>query len=77
MLTKVASNFWPTADSIPAALRTNIRDLARGGTLIVDYGYGDAAVGMIAGFGINDPDLTKDMYDEAIVEFKKMWAPGT
>ena len=30
-----------------------------------------------AGFGINDPDLTKDMYDEAIGEFKKMWAPGT
>ncbi len=30
-----------------------------------------------AGFGINDPELTKDMYDEAIGEFKKMWAPGT
>ena len=30
-----------------------------------------------AGFGINDPDLTKDMYDETIGEFKKMWAPGT
>ncbi|MGZ4755634.1 MAG: LLM class flavin-dependent oxidoreductase [Acidimicrobiia bacterium] len=29
-----------------------------------------------AGFGINDPDLTKDMFDEAIGEFKKMWAPG-
>jgi alkanesulfonate monooxygenase SsuD/methylene tetrahydromethanopterin reductase-like flavin-dependent oxidoreductase (luciferase family) len=30
-----------------------------------------------AGFGINDPELTKDMYDEVIGEFKKMWAPGT
>ena len=30
-----------------------------------------------AGFGINDPELTKEMFDEAIVEFTKMWAPGT
>ena len=26
------------------------------------------------GFGITDPDLTKDMYDEVIGEFRKMWA---
>jgi len=26
------------------------------------------------GFGINDPDLTKEMYDEVIGEFKHMWA---
>jgi alkanesulfonate monooxygenase SsuD/methylene tetrahydromethanopterin reductase-like flavin-dependent oxidoreductase (luciferase family) len=25
------------------------------------------------GFGIEDPELTKDMYDEVIGEFKKMW----
>jgi len=25
------------------------------------------------GFGITDPDLTKAMYDEVIVEFRKMW----
>ena len=30
-----------------------------------------------AGFGITDPELTKEMFDEVIVEFKKMWAPGT
>jgi alkanesulfonate monooxygenase SsuD/methylene tetrahydromethanopterin reductase-like flavin-dependent oxidoreductase (luciferase family) len=30
-----------------------------------------------AGFGITDPELTKDMYDEAIGEFKKMWRDGT
>jgi alkanesulfonate monooxygenase SsuD/methylene tetrahydromethanopterin reductase-like flavin-dependent oxidoreductase (luciferase family) len=29
------------------------------------------------GFGITDPELTKDMYDEVIGEFKKMWADGT
>jgi len=29
------------------------------------------------GFGITDPELTKDMYDEAIVEFKHMWRDGT
>jgi alkanesulfonate monooxygenase SsuD/methylene tetrahydromethanopterin reductase-like flavin-dependent oxidoreductase (luciferase family) len=30
-----------------------------------------------AGFGITDPEITKDMYDESIVEFKKMWRDGT
>ena len=29
------------------------------------------------GFGITDPELTKDMYDEAIGEFKHMWRDGT
>jgi alkanesulfonate monooxygenase SsuD/methylene tetrahydromethanopterin reductase-like flavin-dependent oxidoreductase (luciferase family) len=29
------------------------------------------------GFGIDDPELTKEMFDEAIVEFKRMWRPGT
>jgi alkanesulfonate monooxygenase SsuD/methylene tetrahydromethanopterin reductase-like flavin-dependent oxidoreductase (luciferase family) len=27
-----------------------------------------------AGFGITDPDLTKEMYDEVIGEFAKMWS---
>ena len=30
-----------------------------------------------AGFGITDPEITKDMYDEAIAEFKNMWRDGT
>jgi alkanesulfonate monooxygenase SsuD/methylene tetrahydromethanopterin reductase-like flavin-dependent oxidoreductase (luciferase family) len=30
-----------------------------------------------AGFGITDPELTRDMYDEVIPEFKKMWKDGT
>ena len=30
-----------------------------------------------AGFGIDDPEITKDMFDEAIAEFTKMWRPGT
>ena len=30
-----------------------------------------------AGFGITDPELTKDMFDESIHEFKKMWRDGT
>jgi alkanesulfonate monooxygenase SsuD/methylene tetrahydromethanopterin reductase-like flavin-dependent oxidoreductase (luciferase family) len=29
------------------------------------------------GFGITDPEITKDMYDEAIAEFKYMWRDGT
>lgn len=30
-----------------------------------------------AGFGITDPELTKDMFDEVIPEFKNMWNDGT
>ncbi len=30
-----------------------------------------------AGFGITDPEITRDMYDEVIPEFKKMWKDGT
>lgn len=30
-----------------------------------------------AGFGITDPEITKEMFDEAIVEFKHMWRDGT
>jgi alkanesulfonate monooxygenase SsuD/methylene tetrahydromethanopterin reductase-like flavin-dependent oxidoreductase (luciferase family) len=30
-----------------------------------------------AGFGITDPELTKDMFDEAVGEFKHMWRDGT
>lgn len=30
-----------------------------------------------AGFGINDPEITKDMFDESIVEFRNMWKDGT
>ncbi|MBM3675661.1 MAG: LLM class flavin-dependent oxidoreductase [Actinobacteria bacterium] len=29
------------------------------------------------GFGIDDPEITKEMFDEAIVEFKRMWKPDT
>jgi alkanesulfonate monooxygenase SsuD/methylene tetrahydromethanopterin reductase-like flavin-dependent oxidoreductase (luciferase family) len=28
------------------------------------------------GFGIDDPDLTRDMFDEVVGEFAKMWRPG-
>ena len=27
------------------------------------------------GFGITDPDLTRDMFDEVVGEFRKMWQP--
>jgi alkanesulfonate monooxygenase SsuD/methylene tetrahydromethanopterin reductase-like flavin-dependent oxidoreductase (luciferase family) len=27
------------------------------------------------GFGITDPDLTRDMFDEVVGEFRKMWRP--
>ena len=28
------------------------------------------------GFGITDPDLTRDMFDEVVGEFAKMWRAG-
>jgi alkanesulfonate monooxygenase SsuD/methylene tetrahydromethanopterin reductase-like flavin-dependent oxidoreductase (luciferase family) len=28
------------------------------------------------GFGIAEPDITRDMFDEVVGEFRKMWAPG-
>jgi alkanesulfonate monooxygenase SsuD/methylene tetrahydromethanopterin reductase-like flavin-dependent oxidoreductase (luciferase family) len=28
------------------------------------------------GFGIDDPDVTRAMFDEVVGEFRKMWAPG-
>ena len=30
-----------------------------------------------AGFGITDPDLTREMFDEVIAQFKFMWREGT
>src|SRR3954449_12828247 len=27
------------------------------------------------GFGITDPDVTRDMFDEVVGEFRKMWKP--
>ena len=30
-----------------------------------------------AGFGINDPELTREMFDEVIEQFKFMWREGT
>src|SRR2546423_6291015 len=28
------------------------------------------------GFGITDPDITREMFDEVVGEFRKMWAAG-
>ena len=29
-----------------------------------------------AGFGIDDPDLTKEMFDEVVGQFRHMWSDG-
>ncbi|HVJ97771.1 MAG TPA: hypothetical protein VNC41_13155, partial [Acidimicrobiia bacterium] len=32
--------------------------------------------GLVYGFGIESPDQTREMFDEVVGEFRKMWAPG-
>jgi alkanesulfonate monooxygenase SsuD/methylene tetrahydromethanopterin reductase-like flavin-dependent oxidoreductase (luciferase family) len=40
-----------------------------------DFGTGrDSSTTEQAGFGITDPDLTKEMFDEVMPEFRKMWS---
>src|SRR5260370_11157814 len=35
--------------------------------------FNDTATTEMGGFGITDPEITRDMFDETIVEFKRMW----
>jgi alkanesulfonate monooxygenase SsuD/methylene tetrahydromethanopterin reductase-like flavin-dependent oxidoreductase (luciferase family) len=58
------------------AERVAMRDHLSEGRFEFGTGRGSSSTEQ-AGFGITDPELTKDMYDEAIGEFKKMWRPDT
>src|SRR6185312_10742890 len=58
------------------AERVAMLDHLSGGRFEFGTGRGSSTTEQ-AGFGINDPELTKEMYDEAIAEFKKMWRPDT
>src|SRR3954464_1394434 len=55
------------------AERVAMMDLVSGGRFEFGTGRGSSTTEM-GGFGITDPEITRDMYDEVIVEFKKMWA---
>ena len=55
------------------AERVAMMDHVSNGRFEFGTGRGSSTTEM-GGFGITDPEITRDMYDEVIVEFKKMWA---
>ena len=54
------------------AERVAMMDHVSSGRFEFGTGRGSSTTEM-GGFGITDPEITRDMYDEVIVEFKKMW----
>ncbi|GIU87473.1 MAG: flavin-dependent oxidoreductase [Acidimicrobiia bacterium] len=54
------------------AERVAMMDLVSGGRFEFGTGRGSSTTEM-GGFGITDPEITRDMYDEAITEIVKMW----
>jgi alkanesulfonate monooxygenase SsuD/methylene tetrahydromethanopterin reductase-like flavin-dependent oxidoreductase (luciferase family) len=57
------------------AERVAMLDLLSDGRFELGMGRGSSTTEQ-AGFGITDPDLTRDMFDEAVPEIVKMWRPG-
>jgi alkanesulfonate monooxygenase SsuD/methylene tetrahydromethanopterin reductase-like flavin-dependent oxidoreductase (luciferase family) len=55
------------------AERVAMMDHLSGGRFDFGTGRGSSTTEQ-AGFGITDPDLTKEMFDEVMPEFKKMWS---
>ena len=55
------------------AERVAMLDHLSGGRFDFGTGRGSSSTEQ-GGFGITDPDLTKEMFDEVMPEFKKMWA---
>jgi alkanesulfonate monooxygenase SsuD/methylene tetrahydromethanopterin reductase-like flavin-dependent oxidoreductase (luciferase family) len=54
------------------AERVAMMDHVSNGRFEFGTGRGSSTTEM-GGFGITDPEITRDMFDEAIVEFKRMW----
>ena len=54
------------------AERVAMMDHVSNGRFEFGTGRGSSTTEM-GGFGITDPEITRDMFDEAIVEFKNMW----
>jgi alkanesulfonate monooxygenase SsuD/methylene tetrahydromethanopterin reductase-like flavin-dependent oxidoreductase (luciferase family) len=55
------------------AERVAMLDHLSGGRFDFGTGRGSSTTEQ-AGFGIDDPDLTKEMFDEVMPEFRKMWS---
>src|SRR5437016_3566775 len=66
----------PVNHPVRVAERVAMMDHVSGGRFEFGTGRGSSTTEM-GGFGITDPEVTRDMYDEVIVEFKRMWADGT
>ena len=58
------------------AERAAILDILSGGRFEFGTGRGSSTTEQ-AGFGIDDPDLTKEMFDEVLPLFPKMWSDET
>ncbi len=66
----------PVNHPVRVAERVAMLDHLSNGRFEFGTGRGSSSTEQ-GGFGITDPEITKDMFDEAIVEFKKMWRDGT
>ncbi len=65
----------PVAHPARVAERVALLDHLSEGRFEFGMGRGSSTTEQ-KGFGITDPDLTRDMFDEVVAEFRKMWQPG-
>src|ERR1700737_3551027 len=54
------------------AERVAVLDMLSGGRFEFGMGRGSSTTEQ-KGFGISDPDVTRDMFDEVVPQFKRMW----
>src|SRR3954453_14561431 len=62
----------PVSPPARVAEKVAMLDHLSGGRFEFGMGRGSSSTEQ-KGFGINDPELTREMFDEVIPEFKKMW----
>lgn len=65
----------PVNHPFRTAEKAAMLDLLSGGRFELGMGRGSSTTEQ-RGFGIDAPDLTRDMFDEVLPELVRMWAPG-
>ena len=65
----------PVNHPVRTAERAAMIDLLSDGRFELGLGRGSSTTEQ-QGFGIEDPELTREMFDETVPEIVKMWAPG-
>lgn len=65
----------PVNHPFRTAEKVAMLDHLSGGRFELGMGRGSSTTEQ-AGFGITDPDLTKEMFDEVLPELVRMWEPG-